>query len=66
VTGSITTIAGTCPAIAFTVGGKLVVTNPQTSFSGGQCSGLNVGDVVTATGSTQVDGSMLASQVTKQ
>lgn len=58
-------LAGTCPAVAFTVGATLVVTNPSTSFSGGQCTGLNIGDVVTAQGTIQVDGTMVAQTVTR-
>ena len=49
-----------------TIGGNLVVTVPTTTFSGGQCSGLSVGDVVTASGNVQADGSMIAAQVTRQ
>jgi uncharacterized protein DUF5666 len=50
----------------FTVGANVVVTNQSTTFSGGQCTGLNIGNVVTAQGTIQADGSMVAQQVTKQ
>lgn len=66
VTGTIGTMAGACPALAFTVGANLVVTNQSTTFNNGRCSGLNIGDVVTAQGTVGADGTMVAQQVTKQ
>ncbi len=47
------------------MGATLVVTNQSTSFTGGQCTGLQIGNVVTAQGTIQADGTMLAQQVIK-
>jgi Domain of unknown function (DUF5666) len=66
VTGSIGTVVGSCPNLAFTVGANAIVTNQSTTFSGGQCSAFKIGDVVTAQGNVQADGSMMAQQVTRQ
>jgi len=66
VSGTVSTLAGSCPNLAMTIGGNLVVTVPTTTFSGGQCTALSVGDVVTASGNVQADGSMIATQVTRQ
>jgi hypothetical protein len=66
VTGSIGALAGSCPNLALTVGAKAVVTNQSTTFSGGDCTAFHIGDVVTAQGDVQADGTMVAQQVTKQ
>jgi len=59
----ITSLGGTCPSLVLTVGGKQVHTNASTIFGGASCSGIAVGDMLGVAGTTQSDGSILASYV---
>jgi hypothetical protein len=53
---------GTCPALAFTVNGTMVVTSSTTSFSGGSCADLTTGSHVEVTGTPRSSG-VVAMQV---
>ncbi len=61
--GVITSISGTCPSLLVTVGGKQVHTTSSTIFGGALCSGIASGDMLGVAGTTQSDGSILASYV---
>jgi hypothetical protein len=60
---AITTLSGTCPSLVLTVGGKQVHTNASTIFGGAACSAIATGDILGVAGTTQSDGSILASYV---
>ena len=65
VSGAISGFTGTCLAVSMTVSGTLVKANTATTFSGSKgCSGLQNGDAVTAVGTRQTDGSLLATRIT--
>jgi Domain of unknown function (DUF5666)/Putative binding domain, N-terminal len=64
--GSVSGLSGTCPALTFTVRGRTVRTNGSTDFRGGSCSALRNGDNVDVRGTTQPDGSVLASRVDRE
>ncbi|HEY2908478.1 MAG TPA: DUF5666 domain-containing protein [Vicinamibacterales bacterium] len=59
----ITSLSGTCPSLVLTVGGKQVHTSASTIFGGASCSGIASGDMLGVAGTTQSDGSILASYV---
>jgi Domain of unknown function (DUF5666) len=62
-TGPAEHVAGSCPAISFTIAGNTVQTNAATSFATGSCSSLKTGAGVGIVGTAQADGSILASCV---
>jgi hypothetical protein len=65
VSGTISGFTGTCLSVSLTVSGTLVKTNSATTFSGTKgCSLLQNGDAVTAVGTKQSDGSVLATRIT--
>src|SRR5204863_9100437 len=65
VSGAISGFTGTCLSVSMTVSGSLVKASSATTFSGTKgCSGLQNGDAVTAVGTTQSDGSLLATRIT--
>jgi len=64
-TGTVSNLAGSCPAFSLTVEGTSVKTNSATTFDGTKgCSVIANGDSVTVVGTKQSDGSVLASKVT--
>jgi hypothetical protein len=64
-TGTVTNMAGTCPSVSFTVQGTAVKASSATTFDGTKgCSLMANADSVTVVGTTQSDGSVLASKVT--
>jgi hypothetical protein len=64
-TGSVSSLAGTCPAVTLVVQGVKVTANSSTTFDGTKnCSQLANADSVTVVGTTQSDGSALASTIT--
>jgi hypothetical protein len=63
--GSVGGLKGSCPSVTFGVNGYSIATNGSTTFSGTTCSALKSGDKVTVDGTTQADGSVLATKVTK-
>jgi hypothetical protein len=62
VKGPVSNLAGTCPALTFTVQDANVVTNSSTKFDN-QCSRIANGRRVEVEGTRQPDGSILASEV---
>jgi hypothetical protein len=62
VSGAVSGLSGNCPALTFTVGGRLVRTNSATDFQS-RCDRIRNGDTVTVTGVVQSDNSLLASVV---
>ena len=67
-TGTVAGLPGTgvCPALTFTVGTTTVKTAAATVFDDVLCSALANGALVTVTGTTQTDGSVLATKVEAQ
>jgi hypothetical protein len=61
--GAVSDVSGQCPALTFTVKGKVVRTNGQTSFAGGSCADLSENVKVKVNGVAQPDASVLASVV---
>jgi hypothetical protein len=55
--GTITVLAGSCPALTITVGDKVATTTAATAFSGGTCSDLKPGVVVAIMGAVPPGGS---------
>ena len=63
VSGAITASSGACPTLTLTVGTKKVTTTAATIFHDAACSVLTVGTVIEVKGTTQNDGSLLASTI---
>lgn len=64
VSGTISSLAGTCPSVSFNVTSTLVVkANASTTFPGVGCSVMANGYAVTVVGTSQSDGSLLATSV---
>jgi hypothetical protein len=61
--GLVSALAGTCPALTFTLGTTAVSTTSTTTFVGGACSALADGSQVGARGTRQPDGSIVADRV---
>ncbi len=66
VTGVVAGLQGECPVITFTVGTRLVRTDASTQFQNGMCNSVRDGRTVTAEGSIQSDGSLLARVVRRE
>jgi Domain of unknown function (DUF5666) len=63
ITGTIHGLAAGCPTLTFTLEGKTIKTSAATSFVGGTCTALANDIRVTVVGTTQGDGSVLATEV---
>lgn len=64
VTGAVSGLSGTCPALTFTVGGSTTVTtNVSTIFKDVTCATLANGGTVEVKGLRQADGSIVAAEV---
>jgi hypothetical protein len=63
VDGTISGLAGACPAVTFTIGTTKVSTDSTTRFSDGTCQQLANGGKVEVKGSKQPDGSIKASEL---
>jgi len=61
--GTISGLAGACPAVTFTIGMTKVSTDSTTKFPGGTCRQLANGGKVEVKGSKQPDGSIKAAEV---
>ena len=61
-TGTVSSLAGTCPALTFTVGGKTAKTTSSTTFSPGTCSDVRNGVTVTVVGAGGTDGGVPAAR----
>lgn len=63
--GTISALAGPCPALSLKVAGTYVVTNASTTFGGRACGDLKVGDTVEVVGTHPADsGTVTATKVT--
>jgi hypothetical protein len=62
VSGAVSGLTGQCPALTFTVSGRLIRTNSATVFDT-RCDRIGNGDTVSVTGATQPDMSVLALRV---
>jgi len=56
-------LAGSCPAIRFTAGARLIVADRNTDYSHGGCKDISNGDTVKVNGTTQADGAVLATRI---
>jgi hypothetical protein len=63
VSGIVSELSGSCPALRFSLGGSVVITNSQTAFKGGNCSRVKNGLKVEVTGSPQPDSTIRAAVV---
>ena len=63
VTGTVSGLSGTCPAVMFKVESKTVKTDASTSFGDKTCADVKNDAKVGAVGVVQTDGSILAKQV---
>lgn len=63
VDGTVASLAGTCPAIRFSIGATLVTASAQTAFSGGACSDVANDATVEVKGVKQSDGSVAAQSI---
>ena len=61
--GRLSGLSGTCPAIRFTVDGTVVTTNGDTDFDGGRCADARNGAEVDVRGYRQPNGTVLARRV---
>ena len=64
--GTLASLGGSCPSIAFSVSGRSVATNSATEFSKTSCSALKNGDRVKVEGTPQSNGVVLAREVKRQ
>lgn len=62
--GIVTALSGSCPALQFTVNGRLISTDGRTDFRRGSCSHVANGVEVEVDGRRRSDGSILAGRVT--
>jgi hypothetical protein len=63
VSGSISQLEGSCPAIRFVVGGRAVQATTGTTFINGACSSLANGRNVTVEGVADTDGTITATSI---
>jgi hypothetical protein len=61
--GPLSGLTGTCPAMRFTVEGRIVTTSSETEFRGGNCSQLVNGLRVEVDGDQQSNGTIAARDV---
>ncbi len=64
ITGTVSSLAGACPAITFKLEGKVIKTAAATRFDGGACADVKNGSRVNVAGPTQTDASVSAEKVT--
>jgi len=63
--GTVQTISGRCPNIAFTIASKTVVSNGDTDFNGLKCTDVKRGTRLTVRGVPQSNGSIVATEIKK-
>jgi hypothetical protein len=61
--GTVSNLTGTCPTVAFTLGGKSIKTSASTTYGDRSCADVKNGSTVGVAGTAQTDGSILALQV---
>ena len=61
--GTVSGLTGTCPALSFTVGGRLVQTDDGTQFTQGNCKHLENGMNIGVTGTLTTGGAVYATAV---
>ena len=64
--GRVQSLAGGCPVISFRVGGRTVLTTPETKFKGGSCDNLRNGTEVDVKGMLMSDGTVVAGEVKRK
>lgn len=64
ISGTVSRVGGSCPAIRFVVGRVVVQAGRTTTFVGGTCAEVVTGAGVVVRGARQSDGSLAASAVT--
>jgi hypothetical protein len=63
VTGAVSTLTGTCPALSFNIQTTAVTTSATTTFTGVTCAEVANGTIVEVEGTLQADGSIAAAHV---
>jgi len=58
--GSVSSLTGSCPSLAFVVSSTKIVTNGSTTFAGKPCGDLKNGDTLGLAGTRQSDGTVVA------
>jgi len=66
ITGTLSQLAGTCPALSFSAAGRRITTGASTEFKDTTCSALSNGDTVEVKGTGAADGSIVASRVERK
>jgi hypothetical protein len=66
VSGSVTFVGGTCPALKFAIGERTVLTTVVTTFSGKGCGDLKVGSSVEAAGALSSANILAAIKITQK
>ena len=66
ISGAVSRIGGSCPAVRFLLGRVTVQTDRATTFGGGGCASLAPGVSAVVRGSRRSDGSLAASAVTSR
>ena len=61
--GTVSGLAGTCPAVTFTIEGRTVTTSGSTTFKRGNCAKLTDGDTVGVRGLLTLEGTVNATEV---
>jgi hypothetical protein len=56
-------LTGSCPNIRFTAGLRIIVADKNTGYSHGGCKDVSNGDTVAVNGTTQSDGTVLATGI---
>ena len=62
-TGQVSNLSGACPDFRFSAGGRQVIANGETHFSGGPCRDLRNGIEVEVEGDVQGSGAVLAVRI---
>lgn len=62
-TGRISNLSGACPDLRFAAGGRQVITNDDTHYSGGPCRKVENGIDVEVEGAAQSSGLVLAARI---
>ena len=64
ISGTVSRVTGTCPALRFLVGRVIVDTSRATVFNGGRCAAVVTGTGVVATGTRSGEGTLAATSIT--
>ena len=63
--GLVSSLHGTCPGLTLIVGGRTVIADPSTKFTGIACSAIRVGQAIAGDGTIDATGAIHAATITK-